>query len=254
MPKQINQKLAIVPSSEEKTESLSTMATGIAHDFNNLLAAILGNVSIIMRGIPADSPLRKNALQIETTAQRAVELTNLLQAYAGKGTFRIGMIDLNSVITDTLPALKVCVNTGITIECSLSDNLPMIKGDNEKIALAVSSLIHNASDAILGNTGTITIATGTMQSDQVRRDEACLDEISVGNDFVFVEVTDTGCGMTPGVQGKIFDPFFTTKIRGQGLSLSVVLGIMRAHGGGVAVSSTPGKGTSFQLLFPAVKD
>lgn len=230
------------------------MATGIAHDFNNLLAAILGNITILLRNLPEDSPLRKNARQIETSANRALELMNLLQSYAGRGTFHLSMIDLNSTINEILPSLNAGISSGISIKCSLPDNLPMINGDTGKISQALSNLVQNASDAILGNKGTIIITTGTMQSDQIRRDDACLDEISVGNDFVFVEIADTGCGMTAETRKKIFDPFFTTKIRGQGLGLSVVMGTMRAHGGGIAVNSTPGKGSSFRLIFPAVRD
>ncbi|MDD4871692.1 MAG: ATP-binding protein [Kiritimatiellae bacterium] len=237
----------------EKVKSLSLMATGVAHDFNNLLAAVLGNISIILRNIPADSPLVKNATQIETTARKALDLTNQLQIYTGKGEFKIEKLYVNEMINDILPGLKKSIRPGIDIQCAVHNDIPMINGDLSCIRQVITNLVSNAADAIIKEKGTITILTGTMQSDQIHRDEECLDEIPHGNNYVYVEIKDTGCGMTSDVQAMIFDPFFTTKIRGRGLGLSVVLGILRAHGGNITINSEPGKGSTFKVMFPAAE-
>jgi len=236
----------------EKREYLSLLARGIAHDFNNFLAAILGNISIIMRNTPSDSPLLKNASQIETTARRALNFTNQLQACAGKGEFHITNIHINGIIEEIAPKLKESVHAGIKIQHVLQKDLPMIKGDQTCIRQIIINLINNASDAILDSTGTINISTGAMKSSLIRDKEICLDEIPQGNNCVYVEIRDSGCGMTPDVQHKIFDPFFTTKLRRHGLGLSIAMGFVCAHGGAIEVNSTPGKGSTFRVMFPAV--
>jgi two-component system, cell cycle sensor histidine kinase and response regulator CckA len=241
------------PLQTEKIQSLSIMATGIAHDFNNLIAAVLGNISIVLRNIPADSPLIKNARQIETTARKALDLTNQLQTYAGKGDFKTEKLQINSMIGELLPLLKGSIHSGINIQCLIQENIPMIIGDPVYIRQIITNLVSNASDAIIEEKGAITISTGTTQNSQISRDEVCLDEIPRGNNYVYLEIKDTGCGMTRDVQAMIFDPFFTTKIRGRGLGLSVVLGILRAHGSGITINSEPGKGSAFRVMFPALE-
>jgi signal transduction histidine kinase len=159
---------------------------------------------------------------------------------------------LNSIINELLPVLKESVHAGSDIQCNLQENIPMINGDPVYLRQLITNLINNASDAIIKEKGTITISTGTIQTNQISRDEACLDEIPKSNNYVYMEIKDTGCGMTRDVQNMIFDPFFTTKIRGRGLGLSVVLGILRAHGGGITVNSRPDNGSTFKIMLPAL--
>lgn len=236
----------------EKTACIELMATGVAHDFNNLLAAIIGNASIVLRNLPADSPLLKNVTQIGTSARKAVELTNQLQSCAGKGAFNIETIELNTLTCNLAAKFKESSPDGIKFQYKFHENLPLIKGDISAISHAINNLLNNASSAILEGSGIITISTGTETYDNLPRDEACIDEIASGKNHVFVEIQDTGCGMTDEILGNIFDPFFTTKIRGQGLGLPVALGIVRAHGGKILVKSTPGKGSTFRAIFPSI--
>jgi two-component system cell cycle sensor histidine kinase/response regulator CckA len=236
---------------KKNQESLTLMATGIAHDFNNLIAAILGNAAIIAKGLPSDSPLAKNAKQIDTTARKALELTNQLQSFAGKGEFKLETLRINSAINEIAPRMKESVHGGISLKYALQDNLPAINADPSCLSQIILNLVINASDAILERDGKIVISTGLEVTDHIRRDNDCMDEIPHGNSYVYVEIKDSGCGMTNDVRSRIFDPFFTTKIRGHGLGLPVVLGIMRAHGGGIEINTAPGKGSTFRALFPA---
>lgn len=235
----------------EKIDSLSTMATGMAHDLNNLLAAIIGNAIIINREMPGGSPLHKNAQQIVNSANRAIELTNCLQSYAGRGNFKLEKLEINSMVTDSTLMLRDSIHTGIDIKCELGRNIPLICGDPSQIKQVLLNIINNAAEAILEGQGSITISTGTLQTDSIPRDEVCLADIPQTIDYVYVEIKDTGCGMSPETIARMFDPFFTTKIRGHGLGLSAALGIIRAHGGGVSVKSEPQNGSIITVMFPA---
>ncbi len=235
-----------------KKQCADMMATGVAHDFNNLLAAIIGNASIVLRNLPADSPLLKNVAQIETSARKAVELTNLLQLCAAKGAFNIEVIDLNELVGGLAARLKESIHDGIDIQYRFGEKLPFIKGDAAVISQALINLVNNAASAILECKGVITISTGTETYDNPVRDECCLDEITSGRNHVYIEINDTGCGIPVENLDKIFDPFFSTRIRGQGLGLSVALGVARVHGGRIFVSSTPGKGSTFKMIFPSI--
>ncbi|OGV66227.1 MAG: hypothetical protein A2283_06810 [Lentisphaerae bacterium RIFOXYA12_FULL_48_11] len=235
----------------EKTACVELMATGVAHDFNNLLAAIIGNASIVLRNLPAESPLLKNVTQIETSARKAVELTNQLQSCAGKGAFNIETIELNALVSKLIAKFKGSIPGSIIVQYTFRENLPFIKGDTSCISYVITSLLNNASAAILEGNGTITISTDTEIYDYSPRDEACIDEIPSGKNYVYIEIQDTGCGMTDEIRDRIFDPFFTTKIRGQGLGMPVALGIVRAHGGKILVKSAPEKGSTFRVILPA---
>lgn len=236
----------------EKTESLSAMAIGIAHDFNNLIAAVLGNAGIILKSLPPDSPLRRNAQQIENCSLRALELTNTLVAYSGKGQFNVKPLDLHDLLRTLEPALRTRLSPQASLALDLRDPLPLVTGDPAALELIITNLVLNAGDALDGKAGRVTVATGVRQCDTVRRDDTvCLEEIPRTHRYVSIEIADTGIGMTPDVEAKIFDPFFTTKIRGRGLGLSVALGVVRAHGGCIRVHSEPGRGSRFTILLPA---
>ena len=113
------------------------------------------------------------------------------------------------------------------------------------------NLITNASDAIGDKSGVVTITTGAMDADGAYLSETYLDDDLPEGTYVFLEVSDTGCGMDDVTKTKLFDPFFTTKAAGRGLGLAATLGIMRGHRGAIKVYSEPGQGTTFKVMFPA---
>jgi CheY-like chemotaxis protein len=151
-----------------------------------------------------------------------------------------------------LELLEVSVSKHAVLETTLGKNLPTVRANSGQLRQIVMNLITNASEAIGDRDGVIRVATGLVT---VRRDSpvAGSDDLGSGQ-YVQLEVSDTGCGMTREMQAKVFDPFFTTKLSGHGLGLAVVQGIVRRLSGTIRVVSAPGKGAIFQLLLPYVEE
>ncbi len=235
----------------QKLESLGVLAGGIAHDFNNLLTGILGNASLAQLEIPENSPVVGSLCDIEKAAQRAAELCRQMLAYAGKGRFVIKPVNLNALVEELSQLLEVSISKKVTLHYNFHENLPSIQADETQIRQVVMNLITNASDAIGDEPGMISLKTGSMFCSTDYLSSSYLSEELPEGEYVFLEVSDTGCGMDEETMKKIFDPFFTTKFTGRGLGLAAVLGIIRSHKGAVRIESTPGKGTRFEILFPA---
>ena len=234
----------------QKLESLGVLAGGIAHDFNNLLVGILGNVSVAREEAEPGTPNEELLGDIETAARRAAELTTQLLAYAGKGRFNVQPLDLSAAVRETSSLLQSAISKRASLTMQLKDELPLIAADGTQVRQVVMNLLTNASDALNEQDGEILLRTGEMHAD-ARFLGNCLaaDGVQPG-DFVFVEVGDTGAGMSAETLARIFDPFFTTKFTGRGLGLAATLGIVRGHRGALHVESLLGSGTVFRVLFP----
>jgi len=234
----------------QKLESLGVLAGGIAHDFNNLLAGIMGNTSLALLDLPADSPLRPLLEQAEATARVASELTRQMLAYSGKGRFVIENLDLSELVEEMARLLSVSLPAGAVLRFDISADMPPVEMDASQVRQVVMNLVTNAADAVKGRGGTIGIRTGRETADTGSLSRYWLADGIPGGEFVFVEVSDTGGGMTREVKARLFDPFFTTKKTGRGLGMAAVLGIVRGHKGAIKVSSEPGQGTTIKVLFP----
>ncbi len=234
----------------QKLESLGVLAGGIAHDFNNILLSILGNAALALQDVPAGSPVRPYLYQIETSSKQAAGLCKQLLAYSGKGRFVVGPLDINAVITEMDQMLRISISRKCTVKLDLAHEVPPMVGDVAQITQVVMNLMTNASDAIGDRSGIISLRTGVMNCDASCLSESFLDDGLVPGQYVFVEVSDTGCGMDDATHARIFDPFFSTKLSGRGLGLATVLGIVRGHLGAIKVRSVPGKGSTFTVLFP----
>jgi two-component system, cell cycle sensor histidine kinase and response regulator CckA len=237
--------------STQKLESLGVLAGGIAHDFNNLLVGIIGNVSVAredsVEGTPADELLA----DIETAARRAAELTTQLLAYAGKGRFNVQPLDLSAAVRETSSLINAAISKRATLVMELTDPLPPIAADATQVRQVIMNLLTNASDALEEQNGEIRLRTGVMYAGEAYLSECLAADGVQPGEFVFVEVSDSGVGMDQATLARIFDPFFTTKFTGRGLGLAATLGIVRGHRGALSVTSQPGEGTTFRLLFPA---
>ena len=234
----------------QKLESLGVLAGGIAHDFNNLLMGVLGNAGLALMELAPESPARGSLKRIETSAHRAAELTKQLLAYSGKGKFVVQPLNISKLVEEMVHLLETVVSKKAVLRLTFSPDLPLIEGDATQMRQIVMNLITNASDALGDQDGVIMIRTGTAMVDQAYLADTVLDADLEEGEYVFVEVSDTGCGMPHETAAKIFDPFYTTKFTGRGLGLAAVLGIVRGHRGTVKVYSEPGHGTCFKILLP----
>jgi len=250
------ERLAIMEQMQQaqKLESLGVLAGGIAHDFNNLLVGILGNAGLALLDAAPEAPARGYLIDIERAAQRASELVRQMLAYSGKGRMRIERIDLEALVEEMAHLINTSISKKARLQFAFGQDLPPIAADATEIRQVAMNLITNASDALGDNEGVITVSTGTTECDR-----ACLAETWLGEDlepgtYAYLEVSDTGCGMAADTLARIFDPFFSTKFTGRGLGLAAVLGIVRSHRGALVVDSSPGRGSTFRVLFPAGTD
>jgi two-component system cell cycle sensor histidine kinase/response regulator CckA len=234
----------------QKLESLGVLAGGIAHDFNNLLTGILGNADLALMDVAQGSPAQGSLIEIKSTAQRAAELSRQMLAYSGKGSFIIEPVDLNGIVREMGNLLEASISKRVTLRYDLAEELPLTVGDATQLRQVIMNLITNASDAIGTGDGIVSISSGVMDCDRAYLASCYLVEHVPEGRFVYLNVSDTGCGMDEETKHKIFDPFFTTKFTGRGLGLASALGIIRGHGGAVRVTSSPGGGSTFRVLFP----
>ena len=146
--------------------------------------------------------------------------------------------------------LRAAVSRSVTLNLRLADRLPSVQVDAGQVLQAVMSLVINASEAIGEAVGEVIVATAEQACDAACLDGSRLEEKPAPGKFVYLEVSDTGCGMDAVTLERLFDPFFTTKFTGRGLGMSAVHGILRGHQGAILVDSRVGAGTQVRLLLP----
>jgi two-component system, NtrC family, sensor kinase len=221
----------------EKLTSLGLLAAGVAHEVNTPLAVISNYIQMLAKEIPAHDPRQKTIERIVKQTFRASEIVNNLLNFSRTGASELAEIDLNTVLEETLTLVQHPFKTAqVNVVKNYTQRLPPVLGSTTRLQQVFLNLFMNARDAMPGG-GMLEVRTAAR------------------NGSVEVEVTDTGAGIPPEHLTRIFDPFFTTKAsgRGTGLGLSVSYGIIKEHAGKVDVRSTPGKGTSFRLEFPAAR-
>jgi PAS domain S-box-containing protein len=232
----------------QKLESLGVLASGIAHDFNNLLGCILVDTNATVSELEPGSPARDGLERIEAVAVRASEIVRQIMTYAGQSQQDMETVNIAELVREMLRLLQVCIPKGVRLELDLPSDLPNIRASAAQIRQVVMNLVLNAGEAFGDRNGSIHIAALRERLEGVRAFPG-RGGLAKG-DYVRLVISDTGSGMPEEVRTRIFDPFFTTKIAGRGLGLAAVQGIVRSHGGAIDVTSTPGRGTRFEILLP----
>jgi PAS domain S-box-containing protein len=228
-----------------RIESLRVLAGGVAHDFTNLMGGIFTTAELAEHEFAGHSSV-EYFRRIRTVAQRAVEIARELMIYAGRDKGYFELLDVSQVVQDIAELLMTSISKRTVMRMDLSKDLPAIWGNPTHIRQVVMNLIINASEAIGDTAGVIHIRT-SHAPDAHRKDSG---DSGGGVEWVRLEISDTGQGMTDEHRARIFDPFFTTKDTGHGLGLSVVQGILHSHRGLIHVTSAPGSGTTFDILLP----
>jgi len=236
----------------QRLEGLAVLAGGIAHDFNNILMVIIGQAELAAQAVPSSSPAHKSLDAIMKASRRAADLCAQMLACAGKGQLEKQDLSLACLAEETLLMLDSSVLKQCTLDLKLERQLPFIHGDPSQIRRILVSLVTNASEAVGNRDGVIALTTGTMECSAEYLADSYFSGRTTPGPYVYLEVSDTGCGIEKEDMQHIFDPFFTTKFVGRGLGLSAVMGIVRAHEGTLRVDSKQGEGTTFRVLFPAV--
>ena len=233
----------------QKMESVGQLAAGVAHDFNNILTIIQGHSGLLMSR-PNLSPAMTTSIQaVSFAAERAASLTRQLLMFSRKQVMQPKSLDLKDVVANMSKMLQRLIGETITLKCQSPEKLPSIRGDTGMMEQILMNLAVNARDAMpRGGQLTITTEAARVSEDYVQRHPD-----TRAGDFVLLQVGDTGTGMDAATMKRIFEPFFTTKEagKGTGLGLATVYGIVKQHAGWIDVRSEVGKGTTFQIFFPA---
>jgi len=227
----------------QRLESVGQLTGGVAHDFNNLLTVILGNAKLLEERLANDPELRRIVETTHVAAQRGADLTQRLLAFSRRQALEPRSIDVNELVRGADALLRRLLGDHIGIRLALDEAAWPIHADPLQLESALINLGVNARDA-MANGGTLAIRT-------FNRTVPAGEEIAAG-DYVAIEVTDDGSGMSREIASRVFEPFFTTKDigKGSGLGLSMVYGFVRQSGGHVRLASALGKGTTVTLLFP----
>ena len=231
----------------QKLQSLGILASGIAHDFNNLLGGILAQVELLESTLPLAASPAEEISRIKQSAIRGAEIVREMMIYCGQEKGNLAeTVDISLLVREMLELLKISISKHAILTTDLQENLSCLGCNAAQIRQVVMNLVINASEAIGEKAGVIRITTARSSPPKPLSLNRATD-LPPG-DYVLLEVSDTGCGMTEAVKVKVFDPFFTTKFAGRGLGLAVVEGIVRAHSGAINLTSAPGKGTRFQVF------
>jgi len=232
----------------QKMESLGRMAGGIAHDFNNILAGVLGYSSLLKEKLASEATLSDYAQAVEDSARRASELTQQLLAFAKGAEFRLEAVSLNTVARETTELFSYTLDPNIRASFVPFDGSDITRADSSQIKQVLMNLLINARDAIQG-AGRIRV---WVEERSTRQSGVAATGTARKPDLLCLVVEDTGSGMAPEVAQRVFEPFFSTKEHsdGFGLGLSVVYGIVQAHGGRIEVHSEVGAGTRVEVSFP----
>jgi len=235
----------------QKIEAVGTLTAGISHEFNNILTAIIGYGEFLQEGLSKDNPLRTYADMIQSSALRAVSLTQGLLAYSRKQVLKPRPVRLNEIIKNVMKLLSSLIPASIELKSIVPDEDVITMADPGLLEQVLMNLATNARDA-MPHGGSLTMETG-----RVELGDAFITTHTYGKPgtYAMMSVSDTGVGMDDKTRARIFEPFFTTKEpgKGTGLGLAVVYGIIKQHNGYISAESEHGKGTIFSIYLPLVR-
>ncbi|HMA66288.1 MAG TPA: PAS domain S-box protein, partial [Desulfosalsimonadaceae bacterium] len=238
-----------------KAESLSRMAGAIAHHFNNQLSVVSGHLELAMEDLHPEAEIRQHLNEAIKAGHRASHISSQMLAYLGQHKGRKEMLDLSEICRKHLPKLEAILAGGVSLDTDLMESGPVVYANEGELRQALTGLILNAWEAEPDFSGSVSLRTRIAAGSELEQGTTYPVDWSPSEPYyACLEVSDTGCGISPENLEKIFDPFFTTKFTGRGLGLPVVLGMARAAGGGVGVDSQVDRGTTIRVFMALAGD
>lgn len=239
----------------QRSESLGRMAGAIAHHFNNQLQAVMMSLELSMTKLAQNAPAIEGLTDALKSAGKAAEVSSLMLAYLGQTHGKREVVDLSEVCLRSLSLLQAVLPRNAVLATDLPSPGPAVLANANEIQQVLTNLITNACEASGDGRGSICVTNKTVFA----KDIPALNRFPLGwqpqgSTYACLKISDTGCGIAAQDIEKLFDPFFSHKYAGRGMGLAVVLGIVRAHGGAIAVESEPGQGSVFRVFLPVAAD
>jgi signal transduction histidine kinase/ActR/RegA family two-component response regulator len=233
----------------QRLEAIGTLAGGVAHDFNNLLSVIVGYTMSALERLQLGDPSREDLVEVRRASLRATDLTRQLLAFGRRQILQPRVLHIAPALAATEKMLLRLLGVDIELVTRAGPEVRPVRVDPGQLEQVVVNLLVNARDAMPAG-GRVTVSA---ENAEVDAEEARLHAEAAPGSYVRLRVADTGTGMDAATLSHVFEPFFTTKPlgKGTGLGLSTVYGIVRQSRGFVAVSSAPGKGSTFDVYLPA---
>ncbi len=235
----------------QKMEAIGTMAGGIAHDFNNILTVIFGKLELATMMLPVETKAVRYIADALTAAKRAKAMTKQILAFCRKSEYARKACHISTVVAEACKMIASLTPSDIEVRLRNKSESAIILCDPTQIHQVIMNLCSNAHHALRGRGGVIEIL---LEEVTVASQEKIMIPALKPGDYVRLTVRDNGPGIEKNIADRVFDPFFTTKPAGEGtgMGLSIVHGILQAHGGAVSLESEPGKGTAFHCYFPLI--
>ncbi len=232
-----------------KMQAVGRLAGGISHDFNNILFSVMGYTQIVMRMIGEENKAHPHLQEVITASQRGKELVEQIMIFSRYKEKKEEAVNLSKITKEVESLITPRVTKNISLEFKVADELSVFTGDSTQVCQTVMNICTNAIQAMSKKGGKLTVNIEEVEAtEEVPVEGGTLAPAL----YARVSIADEGPGMPPAIKSKVFEPFFTTKKVGEGtgLGLSVVLGVMHEHGGGLRLETEVGKGTEFILYFP----
>lgn len=234
----------------QKYESLHRLANGVCHHSNNILQALTSYAELARMQTPAGQT-RDFMDGVLRESQRVAALNRVLLTCTGHGLHQMEETPLVRFMEESLPTLKCCLPSSHSLDWQHQGPDVSLEADRESLRYLLINLLTNASEATEG-AGTIYLHSGRLTCDAAYLQESHVDPSPPPGDYLYLDIIDTGKGMTPEVLQMVFDPFFSTKFTGRGLGMAATLGIIKSHQGTIKIQTAPGQGTTFRVLLPVL--
>lgn len=240
----------------QKMEAIGTLAGGVAHDLNNILSGIVSYPELLLLDLPLESPLREPILTMKRSGEKATIIVQDLLTLARRGVATTEAVNINEILSDYLLSHEyqqlLKYHPKVVMETALETDIMNIMGSPVHLSKAIMNLVSNAAEAMLAG-GVLVISTENRYIDRPVNDDVEMKE----GDYVIIQVSDTGVGISSDDMKRIFEPFYTKKVMGRsgtGLGMAVVWGTVKDHKGFINIQSIEGEGTTFTLYFPATRN